>query len=336
MYWKTVLILITLTSNYSISQEDPFGIKNNYLSEFIEFEKQNEGFEIIDKSHENLSDIIDHISFIRSDNSVPNLDLVIRYVFTKKDSLVTEIRYEWDTANNQKGIAKKKGKKFKKNLYSFFLKLENRFLYDLGESEITGELTAQTEINYLDNYSKHHLWDFWKLQVSLGIEMSNGLVKNNFPEHSVQIIFRKKILGSLDQKTLIKRKINEIIKPDITKKNFKNRSMIPFVSQCRDNHTYSCLQNYVSDLILKKATEKKLVLKKDTLNIGITIKPNGEISEYRNKSSNLLFKKIAREVISQLKNIEPSYVTRDEEYIASTFTWYIIVENNKLSNRLKE
>lgn len=45
--------------------------------------------------------------------------------------------------------------------------------------------------------------------------------------------------------------------------NFTNKSRIPLISNCKDNHIEACLQNTISDLILKEVEKRNLTLKTD-------------------------------------------------------------------------
>jgi hypothetical protein len=120
-----------------------------------------------------------------------------------------------------------------------------------------------------------------------------------------------------------------------TERNFKNKSRVPFIENCKSNQTDACFQNSISEIILKKASERNLILEKDTLQIGIRVNQNGTLTILDNITSNQSLKKVVSEVIPDLKNIEPGYLESQKRYISSGYKWYIIIENNKLKNKLE-
>ncbi|WP_299716639.1 hypothetical protein [uncultured Tenacibaculum sp.] len=123
---------------------------------------------------------------------------------------------------------------------------------------------------------------------------------------------------------------------DRKQKEFSNRSSIPLISDCRDNHTESCLQNTISDLILKEANENNLDLKNDTLKVSVRINPNGSISVLDNKTNNKKLKASSLNTLENMKSIEPAYIESLGEYRAVSYSWYILIKDNKIINRLRD
>lgn len=209
MNFKTTLFfVILLISKIGVSQENSLDISSKTLAEYIELENQFTGGKINDPSFENIFDDINHISFIRKDNSVPDTDLIIRYVFTKNDSVVKQIRYEWDIDNDTRNMGIKKDKVFRNALVSFFFQLENQLISVIGESEVQGILTDETEINVKDEYYKTHKWIIGKTRIDLTIKMYNAL--NNEQKQSIYYIhmtYRDMQQPYSGEKNLIKRKL---------------------------------------------------------------------------------------------------------------------------------
>ncbi len=124
---------------------------------------------------------------------------------------------------------------------------------------------------------------------------------------------------------------NKEVSPE---KNFTNRSEIPFIENCKDDHTTACFQNTISDLILQKVDEKGMILKQDTLQIMVRVNEDGTLSLLDNNTSNESLKKVAASVVSNITNVQPGYLEEQKRYISSGYSWFIIIEDNKLKNRL--
>ncbi|WFO15049.1 hypothetical protein M601_014325 [Cellulophaga baltica 4] len=78
----SILILICIL--ISCAERKDIDLTGFSLSHFRTIEEQYTGGEIIDPSIYALSEDYDIISFIRKDHTVPNLDLIVRYVYAKK------------------------------------------------------------------------------------------------------------------------------------------------------------------------------------------------------------------------------------------------------------
>jgi len=186
-----IIILIVLAWTKGISQNKNRDVIDTPLSIFIETEKRFTGGEINDKSVYSLSEDFEIISFIRKDNNIPNLDLIVRYVFSKTDSLVKVIRYELDIVNFDK-TNRKQDKQFRKALATHYLNIEKSLTDELGNGSISGELTEKTPIDEKEYFYKTNCWTIGETRIDLLIEMSNsyGLKKlTEKPIHKVQITY---------------------------------------------------------------------------------------------------------------------------------------------------
>jgi hypothetical protein len=187
-----VIILFLSVFSNGISQKKSYDISKTTLSEYISVEKQFVGGKIKDKSVYSLKQDFDIASYIRKDNSIPNLDLIIRYVFSKKDSLIKEIRYELDVANFEKNIEKKQNTNFRKALVNYYLSVEKDLISKLGKSIVDGKLNEITVINEKNDYYKKNSWTLGNTKIDLLIEMSNSIKKNKsiYPNHKVTITYK--------------------------------------------------------------------------------------------------------------------------------------------------
>lgn len=131
-------------------------------------------------------------------------------------------------------------------------------------------------------------------------------------------------------------------KPKINKKtvtterqNFTNKSRIPLISNCKDNHTEACLQNTISDLILNEAKKRNLTLKTDTLKVGVRFNKDGSVSILDNETNNSKLKNTTTDVLNNMELVEPAYIESLNRYETVSYSWYILIENNKMTNRFE-
>ncbi|WP_145758386.1 hypothetical protein [Sediminicola sp. YIK13] len=120
------------------------------------------------------------------------------------------------------------------------------------------------------------------------------------------------------------------------KREFSNKNMVPLIENCESDPTLSCLQNTISDIILEEAKKRKVSLINDTLQVEILVKYDGSTSILKNKTSNPLLEKISYDALSSLPEIEPAYTDFQNSYVNMSFSWFIIIQNDVLTNRIKE
>lgn len=116
--------------------------------------------------------------------------------------------------------------------------------------------------------------------------------------------------------------------------NFKNISIVPYIENCKNNQTDFCFQNSISEMIIEEANQKKLILKTDTIDIGLKINEDGSLTLTKNKASNNLLRQVTNDVINNLTEIEPGYLESEKRFISTGYRWTIIIENNQLINKL--
>ena len=330
-----VIILFLSIFSKGISQEKSYDISETTLSEYISIEKQFVGGKIKDKSVYSLKEDLDIASYIRQDNSVPNLDLIVRYVFSKKDSLIKEIRYELDVANFEKRIENKQNKDFRKALVNYYLSVERDLISKLGKSKIDGKLTDKTVIDEKNDYCKKNTWTLGNTRIDLLIEMSNSIKKKKsiYPNHKVTITY--KTIETIPTEYIGRKNPSELINENSSSRKFINKSRIPLISKCKKNHTEACLQNSISDLILSEANKRNLTLKNDTLKIGVRINKDGSTSIMDNETKNSELKEVVTDVLSSMELIEPAYIKSLKRYETVSYSWYILIKNNEITNRFK-
>ncbi|WP_158844639.1 hypothetical protein [Algibacter sp. L1A34] len=190
---KTLFIILALSVwTKGVSQEENYDISKTTLSEFITSEREFVGGKIKDKSVYSIDKNLEIASYIRKDNNIPNLDLIVRYVYSKKDSIIKEIRYELDVANFEKNKEKTQKKDFRKALVKHYLLVEKGLLSKLGKSQVEGKLTEETTISEKTDYCKKNTWIIGNTKINLLLEMSNSIKqkKNEYPNHKIFITYR--------------------------------------------------------------------------------------------------------------------------------------------------
>lgn len=100
---KNILILtfIFLNINQIIAQEIITEIQAKKVSYFIDIENKLKS-ELFDtnQTYMSMDDSAQPIIYRRKEKNIP--DLLVHYSFSKKDSIMNNVLYEWDTSNFEK------------------------------------------------------------------------------------------------------------------------------------------------------------------------------------------------------------------------------------------
>ena len=94
-----------------------------------------------------------------------------------------------------------------------------------------------------------------------------------------------------------------------------------------------CLTNSIQELISKNAKKNNLTLKKDTLKVGIRIEIDGSSTIMENKSNNKKLEKLSQNVLENLPYIEPASSKSLDRKVTSAYSFYVIFENNEITNK---
>lgn len=331
---KTILLLFLLLSINVFSQKNSVDLNKISLSDYIEKEKDYVGGKILNSDCSTIYDELGLLSYIRSDNNIPDVDLIVRYIYFKNDSLVIEIRNEWDIANHNKKLDNHKDLKFRKDLVAFYSMLEQNLQNRLGKGKVRDKIP--TKINEEDTYSKTNEWTLGNTIIKLNITMSNNynIYKNQFPTHKIIFSYRAVNIENKPDyrnKKLLKRDrkaLTNIGNPIISSRE-------PTFPRCENStDKIGCMNNEIRKLILQKIKEKNILIKNDTLKIGFLVQKDGEIRPRKSsiKSTNQELEKIGMETINNLPKIIPSYSERVKQNVSFENSFYIIIANNKITN----
>lgn len=128
--------------------------------------------------------------YLRKEKNLP--DLLVYYTFFKKDSLISEINYEWDVENFEKKDNNTKSLDFERNLINQYNYIVDLISTKYGKSEVEGSLDDIVKINSPDGLKRS---DTWKPNDSFKIysytTISNFYKKEGFvtvnPTHRIRV-----------------------------------------------------------------------------------------------------------------------------------------------------
>ncbi|MDR6760817.1 hypothetical protein J2Y38_001015 [Flavobacterium sp. 2755] len=247
---KTIIFLLLISSsNLIFSQEIFTEIQGKKIDYFITIEK-NLKSELFDtnQNYISLDDSAQPLIYKRKEKNIP--DLLVQYFFSKKDSIINEILYEWDVNNFEKKDNNVKPEKFNKALIEKYKTLLKTLNNKYGESKSEGNLDNFKEIDTNKGLKRN---DSWSPSDSLEIEMyttiSNYYKKEGFattnPTHKIRLYVRnikKKIEPKFDENVI-----------SIANQNFEN-----FISKLKQNNI-SESKLFLSEIVLKNITDNQLI-----------------------------------------------------------------------------
>jgi hypothetical protein len=262
---KRILICFFIIFNFSLSfsQEIYTEIQGKKIGYFVNIEKKIKS-ELFDTNQTYLSfdDSAQPIIYKRKEVNIP--DLLVQYSFSKKDSIINEVLYEWDVYNFDKNDNNIKSEKFNKAL----IKKYNDLLKDLtnkyGKSVVKGSLDDLNQIESDKGLSRE---DNWKPNDSLEIKMytsisnyykKEGAVSTN-PRHRIRLYIKnikKKVEPKLDEKTIT-----------IANQNFED-----FMTQLKAGD-FIKLKLSISDIAAKNVTDAQLEGLKKMINFDTKLIP---------------------------------------------------------------
>jgi hypothetical protein len=244
-----VFSFLLFTFNTIFSQEISTEIQGKKIGYFVTLENKlhSELFNT-GETYMSLDDSAQPIIYKRKEKEIP--DLLVQYSFSKKDSIINEVLYEWDVYNFEKNDNNVKSVKFNKALiekYNYLLKmLTNKY----GKSKTKGNLDNIEDIETDEGLNRS---DDWKPNDSLEIQMytviSNyykkvGFVTTN-PTHRIRLYLKnikKKAEPKLDEQAISN-----------SNKNFEN-----FISQLKDQK-FASAKLFLSTIVSQIVTDNQLM-----------------------------------------------------------------------------
>jgi len=247
---KSILIaFILFQSNQTFSQEIITDIQGKKIDYFLKIEEnlKSELFDT-DQTYLSMDDSAQPIIYKRKEKIIPNL--LVQYSFSKKDSIINEVLYEWDTYNFEKQDNNQKTEQFEKSLIEKYNNLKKIITNKFGQPE--------TKNNYsnLAQYKQKLFFEensTWKPNDSTEIEMyatvsnhyeKKGMVTIN-PTHRIRLYIKnikKKIEPKLDEKAIF-----------ISNQNFES-----FISKIKENN-FAEAKLFLSDVVIQKVNDNQLI-----------------------------------------------------------------------------
>lgn len=204
-----LFLLLAFTSNAQMKINfDLFSSFENYKST----EERLGSIEIERKSEYLLSpDLAQPIAYVRpSENFKPQL--VVRYFFSKKDSLVQKIEYEWDKQNfrisNYKVTCKdaEDQKKFN-DFVEKYTELKNLVTKQFGNGRSEGSLEPRKGVEYLESVTSDS-WENDSLSIIMYMTFSNRCDENGtvkyLPAHRIRLYVNSKKTSGADLSNQLK------------------------------------------------------------------------------------------------------------------------------------
>ncbi len=129
---KTLIIILLFISNPLQAQEFDFDIHKISLKDCIKKEKELGSKETpLTTTYVSFKGEAQPFKFLRKEKKIP--DLYVYYFFTKKDSILSYILYEWDVANFEKKRIIKKPVRFGKAFIRKYQKIKNLITEKYGK-----------------------------------------------------------------------------------------------------------------------------------------------------------------------------------------------------------
>lgn len=190
-YINTLTLL--LVWNFSFSQQSfiELDIHNKKIGYFRNLERSLGSTKFIsDQNYISTGDLAQPEIFLRKEKNLP--DLLVYYTYFKKDSIISEIHYEWDVYNFDKRDNNIKSLGFEKNLIKKYSSIIELVGSKFGKSEVEGGLDDLSKINTDEGLNRS---DVWKPSDSLKIyaytAISNYFRKDQFvtvnPTHKIRL-----------------------------------------------------------------------------------------------------------------------------------------------------
>ncbi|PKB44888.1 hypothetical protein AX016_3120 [Cellulophaga sp. RHA19] len=328
----SLLVLFVVATGFC--QAPNFDLNQFPLSTYLEAENNFPGGKILNSDYYTVSDDLGLLSYIRKDNDIADIDIVTRYIYYKKDSLILELINEWDVANHNKKINNKKDLEFRKNMLSFYLRGEKAMIASMGKGTVEGNIPL--EINDSTAYYKSTVWNLENTLVKLSITMSNNYNKQTeeFPAHKVVVSMRATNITdrpTYAEKELIKRERKEI--PHTEYPIIGNKD--PIYPGCENSvDKRVCLRNSVRKRILKELEVENVVIENAILKVGFRVEIDGNITPFERdiKSKNKQLQTIALQTIIGLPKMIPSYSKKMDQNVTAGNIFYLIIKDGKIAN----
>ena len=218
IYLKTLIIIFLFFSKPLQAQEFDFDIHKLTLKDCIKKEKQLGSKETpLTTTYVSFKGEAQPFKFLRKEKKLP--DLYVYYFFTKKDSVLSYILYEWDVANFEKKENNKKPRSFEKTFIRKYQKIKNLITEKFGSPQ-----SLKKNYSNLAQYKQKLFFEedaVWQpndsTEIELSITISNYYEKKGAmtisPIHRMRLYIRNLSIKSQNPSPkLSKEKLSELDK----------------------------------------------------------------------------------------------------------------------------
>jgi len=245
---RVVIGLVFLFSSVVFSQEIDTDIYNKKVSFFVEKEKMLKS-ELYDSgvTHVSLDGSAQPIIFRRKEKNIP--DLLVEYYFSKKDSILNSVLYEWDVTNFEKGDNNIKTAEFSKAIiekYNSLLKLISK---EFGESKSEGSLEDLSKIDAKGGLKRNDVWTKEGIEIEMYTAVSNFYQKSGIvtisPTYRIRLyvkVLKPKEASQIDE--------SRVVASDLNFSKFISALKVDDLKTSKD---------YLSDFVLETISDDQLV-----------------------------------------------------------------------------
>ncbi|KIC63859.1 hypothetical protein [Chryseobacterium taiwanense] len=187
-----ISIFFLLISQFCFSQNIvQVDIEGKKLEDFVQLENKL-GSKVYKTDEEYVSPrpVLQPVIFERKEKEIPNL--LVFYTPYKKDSTISEVLYEWDVYNFDKGDNVKKTLSFNKAMIKKYHELVNEVSKKYGKSKQKGNLESINLVNSKEGLKRRDDWEISKnVKVYSYIALSEYYEKNGMittpPTHRIRL-----------------------------------------------------------------------------------------------------------------------------------------------------
>ena len=258
-HMKNFISIILFFPFLTFGQEFNFDIHNLSLSKAMEIEGSL-GSKKIKNEYTYMSGkgMAQPISFQRNENEIP--DCIVRYSFYEKDSVLTEINYEWDVYNFEKQDNNQKSEEFEQALIKKYIEIKDDISSEFGKPKIESNYSNLAQYEQKLFFEESSTWEpNDSTIIELYTTVSNYYEKIGSttinPVHRIRLFIKKTDKNEeISIPRLDDQKLSELgyIKTEIFK-----------ALESKDIYRF---KEFLSDLIKEKVTDEQINMLIDNIN----------------------------------------------------------------------
>ncbi|SEW20087.1 hypothetical protein SAMN05421841_1553 [Chryseobacterium wanjuense] len=246
---KVKILGFLLISQFYLSQNIiQADIQGKKLDYFVQLEnKLGSKIYKTDEEHISSGEVLQPVIFERKEKDIPNL--LVFYTPNKKDSTISEILYEWDVYNFDKGDNVKKTLSFNKAMIKKYYQLVDEVSKKYGKSIQKGNLEKLELLNAEDGLERSDNWEINKnLKINSYIILSEYYEKNGMvtttPTHKIRLYVTN---GDENEKDILSEEKIKLF----------NDEFLKFIDKLKTSD-FNEVRNFLSEKIRSSTTDEVL------------------------------------------------------------------------------